>query len=293
MAVAACLLLACCGDDTADEDPVATWNPRRYQEPVVEDVAVTYDVTYGGAPGADGQPEALQLDLYEPDENAGFDRPAIVFIHGGGFAGLDKGTGPMSEMAPMFARLGYVTVSINYRLLAPEGCSAPGGDFTDECLVAAIEAIHDAQAAVRWLRENAEEHHIDPTRIATVGESAGAVAAMGVGVWSEEPGESGNPGPSSEVAAWMSLSGGLPDGILAGVGDAPGLLFASPDDPIVPYEWSVASRDALLAAGVHAELITFEGGNHVPWGDYYTPDIVRRTTAFFYGQLGLDEPPEG
>jgi acetyl esterase/lipase len=287
--VVACLLvlLASCGDDS--DDGMRPPDPRRYLEPVVENLIVTNDLIYGTARGAEGQREELRLDLFVPDEAASPARPAIVFIHGGGFAGLDKRTGPMSEMAPMFAHLGYVTVSINYRLLAPEGCSAPGGVFTDECLVAAREAIHDAQAAVRWLRENADDHGIDTDRIVTVGESAGAVAAMGVGVWSEEPGDSGNAGVSSAVAAWMSLSGGLPGGLLVGPGDAPGLLFASPDDPIVPYQWSVESRDALLAAGVHAELVTYQGGNHVPWGDYYTPDIVRRTIAFFYGQLQLQD----
>jgi dipeptidyl aminopeptidase/acylaminoacyl peptidase len=259
--------------------------PRRYRDPVVQDIVVTRDIEYGSAPGADGRPESLKLDLYEPDERPRRLRPAIVFVHGGGFAGLDKSTGPSSEMAPLFARLGYVVVAINYRLLSPEGCAAPGGKLEVVCFIAAREAIHDAQAAVRWLRVHATERHIDPDRLAIAGESAGAVIAMGVGVWSDEPGNSGNPGPSSAVTAWMSMSGGLPGGLLVDKGDAPGLLFASPDDPIVPYQWSVDSRDALLRAGVHAELVTYEHGGHVPWGPEYRWDIIQRTTDFFYEQL--------
>jgi len=64
-------------------------------------------------------------------------------------------------------------------------------------------------------------------------------AANGVAVLSADPGESGNPGVSSAVQGFVSISGGLPGGIFVDENTAPGLLFASTDDPIVPYSWSV------------------------------------------------------
>src|SRR4029078_3560105 len=105
-----------------------------------------------------------------------------------------------------FAKRGYVAVSMNYRLLAPDSCTG-GAGISMECYVAGVAAVHDAQAAVRWLRANAAEYGIDPERIAIGGESAGGITATGVGVYAAEPGDSGNPGYPSDVQAWMSISG--------------------------------------------------------------------------------------
>lgn len=44
------------------------------------------------------------------------------------------------------------------------------------------EAVADAQAAVRYLREHAAQLHIDPTKIGFVGFSAGAMTTLAVGV---------------------------------------------------------------------------------------------------------------
>ncbi|MBA3263524.1 MAG: alpha/beta hydrolase fold domain-containing protein [Thermoleophilaceae bacterium] len=49
---------------------------------------------------------------------------------------------------------------------------------TPVCENGALEAQHDAQAAVRWLRANAATYRIDPTRIAIGGGSAGAVTSL-------------------------------------------------------------------------------------------------------------------
>ena len=120
------------------------------------------------------------------------------------------------------------------------------------CQAAATEAIHDAEAAVRWLRldDTVAAHRIDPDRIGIGGESAGAITATGVGVWAESPGVSGNPGEPSGVQAFMSLSGGLPGGLFVSTGDAPGLLISGTADPLVPYKWSVDTNAALKRASV-------------------------------------------
>jgi acetyl esterase/lipase len=293
--VALVAVVAACsrGDDevaaTSTSIPTTTTTtrplPERYREQVASDVDVTRDVVYGNAPGLTGAPEDLKLDLYLPKDDDEVDRAAILFVHGGGFRSGDKSQGVSSILAPLFARLGYVTASINYRLLAPARCT--GADTGDNgCSNATLNGIHDGQAAVRWMRANAAAHGVDPDRIGIAGESAGALVAFGAGVWSESPGESGTPGVASDVQAWMSLSGGLPGGLFATAGDAPGILFASVDDPIVPYQWSVDSRDNLDSAGVPVELVTYEGGVHVPFREHQA-DIETRTTDFFYEHLAL------
>ena len=284
--------LGACGDDDGGKvvapaptttSTSAAPEPERYVEELFSEVDVTSDVEYGRAPGVDGQPEALVLDVFQPRGDDEVDRPAILFAHGGGFGFGDKTQGVSPALAREFAQLGYVTASINYRLLAPGGCTgSSSGDSS--CSTAALEGIHDGQAAVRWLRANAETYGVDPDRIGIAGESAGGVIAYGAGTWSDAPGESGTPGVSSAVQAFMSLSGGLPGGLFADAGDAPGILFASVGDPVVPHSWSVDGQKNLTAAGVPAELVTYEGDVHVPFREQ-RDDIVQRTIDFFAEHL--------
>jgi acetyl esterase/lipase len=285
---------ACGGDDDAASPtttsttaaPTTTTtavSDTRYVEQTFAGVDITRDLVYGSAPAADGMPEDLKLDLYLPRGDDVTDRPAILFFHGGGFANGDKTQGVSPLMAEHFASLGYVTVSGNYRLLAGAGCTG-NSDDTGRCGTAALEGIHDGQAAVRWLRDNAELYGVDPDRIGIGGESAGGVIAYGAGTWSDAPGESGTPGVSSEVQAFMSLSGGLPNALFADAGDAPGIFFASTDDPIVPYQWSVDGQAKLEAAGTVAELVTYVGNVHVPFREE-RDDIIAKTVAFFAEHL--------
>ena len=134
-------------------------------------VAVSRDLQYGTAPDSQGNPVALRLDLYAPTGDTQADRPALVWVHGGGFSGGDKTNTVPVDVGQTFAKQGYVVVSINYRLLG-SGCVANPG--APQCTIAAIEAQHDAQAAIRWLRARAGFLGIDPTRIGIGGESAGA-----------------------------------------------------------------------------------------------------------------------
>jgi acetyl esterase/lipase len=296
-AVAIVLLASACSGDDDDAAPATTTTAApatttttepdavRYREPVFDAVDITRDVEYGTAPGLDGAPQSLRLDLYLPRGDTERDRPVALFVHGGGFAFGDKQQGVSPALAEHFARLGYVAASANYRLLAPGGCSgASSGD--NRCSTAALEGIHDGQAAVRWLRAHAAEHGIDPDRIAIAGESAGGVIAYGTGTWSDAPGESGTPDQPSTVAVWMSLSGGLPGGLFASTDDAPGILFASTGDPIVPYQWSVDAEAKLDAAGVDAELVTYDLDVHVPFRER-REDIIQRTVDFYADHLQL------
>ena len=171
--------------------------PLRYRDFVFSTADVTRDISYGEAPDLQGNPVDLELDLYQPAGDTVARRPAMVWIHGGGFTAGDKASG--AAKATYFARLGYVVVSINYRLLSPDGC---GGDREPPpiCEQAVEAAQHDAQAAVRWLRANASTYRIDPDRIAAAGSSAGAVTSLVVSWRPDDPGNSGNPGPSSRRA---------------------------------------------------------------------------------------------
>jgi acetyl esterase/lipase len=103
---------------------------------------------------------ALLLDAYLPREPG--PHPAVVVIHGGGWSG-----GSRSDVAYeglWFADRGYAAFVIDYRL-------APAFPFP--------AAVHDAQAAVRWVRRHASAFDVDPRRLAAFGGSAGGhLAAM-------------------------------------------------------------------------------------------------------------------
>jgi poly(3-hydroxybutyrate) depolymerase len=259
--------------------PVQGPAPLRYRDVIFNDVSVTPDLQYGSAPDLNNQPVALKLDLYQPVGDTVAQRPAVVEVHGGSFTGGDK-----SSEAPILDPLvqrGYVGVAINYRLL---GCSGP--DLITACTPAAIAGTNDAQAAVRWLRANATTYRIDPNRIAVEGVSAGAVIATAVAASTDDQvGNSGNPGYSSKVQAFVSISGGLPGGMLIGPGDPAGMLFSGTLDTTAPYQWSVDTANALSATGQIAVLYSLPGLGH------YIPDmtvVYGQSVSFYY--LVLDLP---
>ena len=255
--------------------------PLRYRDQVFSKVTVTSNLQYGSAPNAQGTPVPLMLDMYRPTGDTQTSRPALVWVHGGSFSAGDKTNIVPVDVANTFAKLGYVVVAINYRLLG-SGCVAnPSG-----CTAAAIEAKRDAQAAVRWLRANAAPYGVDPARIGIGGESAGAIAATLVGLFSEDVGSSGNPGWPSTVGGFVSVSGGLPSGGLASAGDAPGLFFHGSADNTVPASWSVNTAIEMLNAGVPAWLQIQDGAGHVPWAQYRML-YLEQANWFFYLNLDL------
>jgi acetyl esterase/lipase len=256
--------------------------PLRYRDQVFTNVAKTADITYGSAPDAEGTQQSLELDMYQPQGDTVTSRPAIVWVHGGGFSFGDKTSPEIVDEATTFAKKGYVTVSIEYRLRQP-GCVGPAPPGW--CAAAILDARHDAQAAVRFLRANRVTYGVDPTRIGIGGSSAGAITALNVGFNPDDPGTSGNPGPSSAVRGAVSLSGGLLGGT-AEKSDAPILLFHGTDDSLVPYALATRTIDLAREAGIAAFLITWEGEGHVPYAQH-RQQILDTTTNFLYSAMNL------
>jgi acetyl esterase/lipase/ubiquinone/menaquinone biosynthesis C-methylase UbiE len=111
------------------------------------------DIAY--RPGND----AWKLDLYVPPASFPRPRPGIVFVHGGGWRGGDKARGQWQSYPEHFARLGYVAVSVNYRLT--DQSPFPG-------------CVEDVKCAVRWFRAHGPHLGLAPDRIGAYGNSAGA-----------------------------------------------------------------------------------------------------------------------
>src|SRR5262249_52584496 len=125
--------------------------------PAGADDGVTFrkDVVFGK--GGDIE---LKLDVLRPSA-AKNKRTATIHFHGGGFVGGNKGV--LADRIRPYADLGYVAIAAQYRLSGQAGFPA---------------LIHDAKAAIRWVRANAADLDIDPHRIAVVGYSAGGYHAI-------------------------------------------------------------------------------------------------------------------
>jgi acetyl esterase/lipase len=117
-------------------------------------------VTYATRDGVD-----LLLDLYLPPKPVRRPTPVIVFLHGGGWSGGTRTTGP--DFKRYFAGDGFAMASIEYRL-------TPAITFPSN--------VEDVRTAVRWLKANAAQHGLDADRICLWGTSAGGHLAAVAGL---------------------------------------------------------------------------------------------------------------
>lgn len=127
--------------------------------------------------------DAWRLDLAMPKSKSDTPRPAIVFVHGGGWTKGDKRSNLFIGQALKFASQGYVCVSVNYRLDS-----------------AKLPCIEDVKCAVRWLRAHATEYNLDPKRIGAYGNSAGAHLVVMLGLSNSEKKLEGD-GPWEEFSS--------------------------------------------------------------------------------------------
>ena len=103
----------------------------------------------------------LKLDIYRP-RNTKKKHPGILQIHGGAWITGSKRQASFL-MASMAAR-GWICFSVSYRF-SPD--------------IVFPEHLIDIKRALRWIRNNAEEHGLDPDFIiATGGSSGGHLASM-------------------------------------------------------------------------------------------------------------------
>ena len=250
-------------------------------------VSVLRDRTYR----VDGTRRA-KVDVYAPEGPAHgpgnhlpgrhLRRPAVLAIHGGSWVGGSK-----TDYGPQLARLaerGCVVFAVDYTLARP---GAPGWP----------EVIADLREAVRWIRRNADEFHVDPNRLAAIGSGAGGHLAMLLGTL---PGETLPDDVSARVQAVVNLYGPSdletlarlrhltndPVRLLLGgrsaesadraraaspinlvTGNAPPmLLIHGSGDAWVPVEQSQRFSETLAAAGVMHRLIVVSGaGTDSSW----------------------------
>lgn len=231
-------------------------------------VTIDEGVVFGTGGGRE-----LRADVFRPPGQDG-PAPAVLLLHGGGWQIGDRSQ--LRGYGVLLGRAGYVCVASEYRLLPEARWPAQ---------------IHDVKTALRWMRAEADALGIDPERIAVEGNSAGghlALLAAGTPEVADFEGDGGNPGIPTTVAAALAIYPptllprvpgelgtvaalhGEPDdaGAMAsplrhvGPGFPPTVLLHGGADELVPVAASTRMYEALVQAGVPADLHIYAGQPH-------------------------------
>jgi acetyl esterase/lipase len=150
------------------------------------------DVAY--APAEPAGSRGHLLDIYLPGRRADARLPVLVWSSGSGWLG-DNGKQGAAEFAAHFNDAGYAVVGVSVR-------SSLQATFPAQ--------LHDAKAAIRWLRRHATDYQLDPARIAVAGNSSGGWVATMLGVTGglrTLEGNVGVTGGSSRVQAVVNFFG--------------------------------------------------------------------------------------
>jgi acetyl esterase/lipase len=249
----------------------------------------------------------LFMDIVQPKGDTLSKRPVIVWAFGGGFIFGERKD--MLGLCQVYAKKGYVCVSIDYRLYSSLGGGLPDSTQLTPII---IGAMHDMKASIRMLRNsaaNGNPYRIDPNNIIAGGLSAGAITAMLVGhTDSTDPitpeiraviaarggfeGKSNALTTSSAVKAVVSMSGALPRREWINAGDPPFAACHGTNDPTVAYGYGknvygfYGDGDGTCApyaasVGVPAVLVTVPNGGHV---DIYNPSGAFGSYAILWAE---------
>lgn len=117
----------------------------------------------------DVEDRSLSIFVTRPaNQSESVKAPAIIFFHGGGWTGGKPGQ--FTDHARYFSKRGIVCFQVQYRLLPKKkNTQSP------------FNCIQDARAAIRWVREHADQFGIDSAKIASAGGSAGGHLAACLG----------------------------------------------------------------------------------------------------------------
>lgn len=263
---------------------------KRYIEDIFPNVTKT-TVQYASNKNVQGVDQKLYMDIYTPDGDTLSKRPVIIWAYGGSF--ISGGRGDMAAYCIQFAKKGYVTASLDYRLWPLFVLGWPSGD---EILDVVIEAVSDMKGATRYFMKDADydnTYKIDPNNIILGGISAGAITALHAAnldakdslppfiqtAIDKNGGIEGNTGDAImlsypiKIKSVINLSGGLYDADWLDADSPPFVSYHGDADAVVPYTSGIANgllyvegsktlKDKSDQIGLSNYLVTVPGGGH-------------------------------
>lgn len=240
------------GSDTSDA--VSQSTTQKEEKPIT----VIRDIAY-----REGDSDAWRLDLAMPAERTEELRPALVIVHGGGWRGGSRTVDVFQNMMTEYAKKGYVTVNIDYRLTGEAPFPA---------------CIEDVKCAVRWLRAHADEYQVDPDRIGAYGHSAGAHLAMMLAMVPKSAGLEGDGGWEEYSSMANAVAAGSPPTELGrdvpmakpqwwpigyiSADHPPLFLIQGSDDRIVRAALTDDFVEKMTAAGANVQYLKIDGAEH-------------------------------
>jgi len=180
---------------------IAAAQPFRYNHIVFEKSDTLKNIEYAQAPWLNNpvvllaeynihegesktEMRPLYMDIFSPAGDTVKQRPAIIFMHSGGFLLGSRQNDDMIALCDSFARRGYVTATIDYRL----GMGSTIYRFLGLIIGAKVDetngyrafyrAMQDSRAAIRFMKKNETKYGIDTTKIFLYGSSAGAILSI-------------------------------------------------------------------------------------------------------------------
>ncbi|MGB2458349.1 MAG: carboxylesterase family protein, partial [Flavobacteriales bacterium] len=225
----------------------------RYETEIFDEVSKTI-VEYTDVYDWSALDSGLDMDIYQPVGDTATNRPVLIFAHGGVYVTGNKNNPPMVSLCEAFAKRGYVTASIQYRLTSSLSLLSPNA--SDIFSQTVLNSVSDMKAAVRYFRKDVAENNntygINPDFIFVGGYSAGAVTAAHLSVIDDNQvpaefqsfydeaggieGNSGNSGYSSEVSGAILLAGAINTLDFIDADDEPIVSLHASDDNTVSYE---------------------------------------------------------
>jgi Secretion system C-terminal sorting domain/alpha/beta hydrolase fold len=237
----------------------------------------------------------LMMNVVEPKGDIQTKRPLIIFAFGGGF--VQGARADMLSFCQNFAKKGYVTATIDYRLYS---ILASGLPDSTKITPAIIQAVQDMKAAIRYFYKDAQtvnKFKVDTNSVIIGGISAGAITAMvaaqydntdPTAAWVKDiiaaqggiEGNSGNAGYSSKVRGVINMSGALYQKEWLDVNDVPFISYHGTIDKTVAYghgknvykfygDGSGVLYPEARKLGISSVLVSVPGGDH---GDIYDPN---------------------
>jgi hypothetical protein len=257
-------------------------------------VKTTSNIPFGRNAEFDGDSIDLLMNVYEPDGDNFARRPLLVFAFGGSFTAGTRFSPDILTLCDRFAKRGYVTATIDYRLGFEDGNDSDTNQFK-----ALIRGIQDMKAALRFFYKDAataNDYRIDTTQIFCGGVSAGGFIALNHGYFKDNiftnpppdwvqgaydevggiEGQSGNPGYSTKVKGVINLCGALADTLWIQATDPVLVSVHGTADDLVSYTQDTTSVEGMLMGsglihirannvGLPNHLHSFIGQGHVPF----------------------------
>lgn len=211
--------------------------------------------------------DTLALDIFYPKQKSDELRPLLIYVHGGGFSGGNRGGG--IGYCDYFAKKGWVTATISYHLTM-KGQSFSCGQAVENKINTLLTAAQNVNQATAFLLEKSKQFNIDPSKVVIAGSSAGAEAVLQAAYWKKS--QKDILSDEFKYAGVVSMAGAVLDQNWITADTAiPTALFHGTCDPLVPF-----------ATAAHHYCSPVDPGFMMLFGSHTIADKLRSVNRGFY-----------